>query len=675
VFLHQRDLRFQVSVGVEAVAGYLRAEHAYIANDPADKITAYLGFLEDSEYVNDGILTGNQASIHHQVEARVIAAEDIPESYLAHRQRVGARGQGQYMTPLTPQARQRIIEGVQADQRESLKRWAAHFGNSVEYPVWFKHYVWEAIGSMGLYDKARDEFHTRSRSTAAPYPELNKEALAYVYKNLDHARIQQDHVEDDQLRALLENGNFNKLYAHAIREVTAETMARRKVIDGSWKTFPRSSIDGIARLLSNSMQGYGTGWCVVGGSVARERLEDGAIYVYRTKDREGKDTIPRVAVRMEGARIAEVRGVNGDQDVEAAMADIAIERIRGLPGWEIYADKAEDVKQLAAIEQRVGMDNNVQLPPDDIRFLYEIDREIEGFGQGRDSRIAALKRLRGDRDRAEVARILPEAIRGQLASAYNAYESLMGDLTPGNEVTYRHREAHKSMLHRMIGAREATPASTATVSADEAARLFAAAEAAWREDGTFDYLVEQVMGKSTGFTLVVTPSAVVDMDQLLKWAAHLGTDAQHTDGLTDFGKVHVAPSLVSGFDRFGSVTGNNSVRFSIIPTASDDEFKHEAAAGMARILRARQDKYPGVPIRVPDYVDAVAYWRCYLAKGKNLDGEDAHRKTAITHFRPQTEQLGSRMTRLLRISEVRNGIPVFDYQEDGREMTVRLAIG
>lgn len=87
-FLHERNPNLHTSVEVESVAGYLRAGGEAIPNEPADKISAYLGFLANRDYVNDGILTGDQGSIDRQIESHVIKGEDVPEGYFELQRRI-----------------------------------------------------------------------------------------------------------------------------------------------------------------------------------------------------------------------------------------------------------------------------------------------------------------------------------------------------------------------------------------------------------------------------------------------------------------------------------------------------------------------------------------------------------------------------------------------------------
>jgi len=65
-------------------------------------------------------------------------------------------------------------------------------------------------------------------------------------------------------------------------------------------------------VLVKSLQGHGTGWCTAGETTTESQLSSGDFYVYYTLDKEGNPTIPRLAVRMEGSQIAEIRGVGPD---------------------------------------------------------------------------------------------------------------------------------------------------------------------------------------------------------------------------------------------------------------------------------------------------------------------------------------------------------------------------
>jgi len=356
-FLHDRNPQMHTSDEVETVVDYLRQGGESIPNEPADKISAYLGFLANREYVNDGILTGDQGSIDRQIDAHVIKTENVPEGYFELQRRI-AREQGHGDIQITSEMRHQMVEAVQSDQRAGLGKWVEYLGgDDGGYPDWFKSYTWSSVTKLGTYDKDKSEFQKRSRGTTAPYPELNREALAYVYDVLNKARVQGEQVNgganDAELQKLLKSGNFGKLYAHAVLEVTPDSPELRKDIRGSWTKFNQTDDPRTARRLSGSLQGHGTGWCTAGESTATMQLRGGDFFVYYTRDEKDRDTVPRVAIRMEQGEVAEVRGVNAAQELEPEMADITAERLKDLPGGEEYIRKAEDMKRLTAIEKRI----------------------------------------------------------------------------------------------------------------------------------------------------------------------------------------------------------------------------------------------------------------------------------------------------------------------------------
>lgn len=419
-FLHERNPNFHATQEVENVVNYLRAGGEAIPNEPADKITAYLAFLANKEYVNDGILTGDRDSIDRQIDAKVIDAKDVPEGYFELQRRI-AREQGCGDVRITPQMRRQMIEAVQADQRASLGKWVKYLGgDDGGYPDWFKIYTWTSVTKLGAYDKDKREFQKRSRGTTAPYPELNREALAYVYDVLNKSRVQGEQMNggenDAHLQKLLESGNFGKLYAHAVMKVTSDTPELRQDIRGSWTKFNQTNDPLTARQLSDSLQGHGTGWCTAGESTANMQLQRGDFYVYYTRDKDGKETVPRVAIRMENGEVAEVRGVNPEQELEPIMFDIVTEKLENLPGGDVYIRRAENMKRLTAIEKLITANPAAYLSKNDLRFLYELDEPIICFGENlRDPRIDEILEARDfDQDFRTITGMAPNSKAAKL---------------------------------------------------------------------------------------------------------------------------------------------------------------------------------------------------------------------------------------------------------------------
>lgn len=590
--------------------GYLRAGGEHIPNEPADKISAHLGFLAHREYVNDGILTGDQSSIDRQIEANVIKAENVPDGYFELQRRI-AREQGHGDVTITQNMREQMTEAVQADQRVGLGKWVEYLGGEDGgYPDWFKSYTFSSVTKLGNYDKEKGEFLKRSRGTTAAYPELNREALAYVYDVLNKSRVQHEPVDgganNEQLQKLLQGANFGKLYAHAVLEIAPTSPELLKDTRGSWTKFNQSSDPRTARRLAGSLQGHGTGWCTAGESTANIQLQGGDFYVYYTRDEDGKETVPRVAIRMQEGSVAEVRGINTAQELESEMADITSERLQDLPGGEEYIRRAQDMKHLTAIDKKITADPTTELTGDELRFLYELDHDISGFGYKRDPRIDEIRAKREGRDKPELARILPETIRDQLRGAFMAYSTVAGQLK--TERRFRKPESG--------------------VSAQELEHLFALKDKEWQENGVYDHLVEELIANGARYNLVATPNVEATEKQIVALAEAFGKDQPYETYVYDelYRKGRYTGREFSGNG------GSDPVRLSLIPSRRDAVLSGKTVETQVRMLREQQTGKPNLNLRVPSVLDAVTYWYTLRAQGDKLADSSAFDKTYIRHF-------------------------------------------
>lgn len=193
-----------------------------------------------AEVVESGyfdILHSNPNFIKAEIADLLIDRKKVPDSYFQLQQRI-ARERGYGEIAFTEDAKDKAIVMLRANQAESLAEWADYLRseeNGHVYPDWFKAYAWESLKKMGDFDKEKGEFKKRTKSTAAPWPELNAEALAYVYDAIDTGVLQGVASGGDQLNKLLGTGNFAKLYAHAITEVgVGGSLELREITKGSW---------------------------------------------------------------------------------------------------------------------------------------------------------------------------------------------------------------------------------------------------------------------------------------------------------------------------------------------------------------------------------------------------------------------------------------------------------
>ncbi|MBP7700798.1 hypothetical protein KA111_01915 [Candidatus Woesebacteria bacterium] len=314
------------------------------------------------------------------------------------------------------------------DLEKSLDLWVDYLSNPSEpYPTWFRYYVFTNVTKMGSYDFDKQEFRKRGKDTFFPFPDIDRSALGYIrdliecskdstllenYRNAqsnpEGANTPSDLLLTREYALAFANKSFPDQYAEAIKSRGEITPKMREETKGTWKSFSQGTSPDA---LWASLQNKGVPWCTRGYATARTQLEGGDFHVYYTIDKQGMPLIPRIAIRMDHDRITghdrigEVRGVaDNSQNLEKNMIDIAADRIQELPGAEMYLKATQDMKRLTAIENII-MENG-ELSKDDLKFLYEIDQEIDGFGyDGKDPRIFELQSARKESIREDFAKI------------------------------------------------------------------------------------------------------------------------------------------------------------------------------------------------------------------------------------------------------------------------------
>jgi hypothetical protein len=305
------------------------------------------------------------------------------------------RGQGaviekiQNVSEVVEKYKPLVLEKAE-QQRTSLSAWLDYLQeNDGSLPMWFRYYVVRSLGNMGSFDKEKLAYNKRSPASVAPFPELNSEAIGFVYVLLEQGVDVAKHLSEEKkphLAKLLQSKDFPKLYAFAQVEMAGK--ADRTSIEGEWKKYEQGS---DYRKLESDLEGKGTGWCTAQGS-AKYQLEGGDFYVYYSKSASGANTEPRIAIRMEQDQVGEVRGIAPRQELEPALVETAQEKYKDLPGGDKYEKKASDMKRVTAIAKK--MENKEPLTRDELIFLYEIDSTIESFGYERDPRIEELRKQR-----------------------------------------------------------------------------------------------------------------------------------------------------------------------------------------------------------------------------------------------------------------------------------------
>ncbi len=351
------------------------------------------------------------------IEESIIKKEDVPDNHFQNQLRL-LRERGHGDLEISDDIKKQEIESIKNEQRASLINWTDYLlsddARSAYPETWFRFYVLKNISELKSVDKQKATYPKRDKNYVGVFPELNQEVLSNLYKHVKKvaeiqfeeksiAGLKKDEVierrrvledakrELDDFGQLAYQGRFGQLYynlADRQREQQLTALKERGMsgTEGEWKTFAqRSGADELVK----SLEGRGTGWCIAGEETALNYLKQGNIYIYFTKDSDDKLSLPRVAVRMENGSVAEVRGVNSDQNLEPEFIDIAKEKYEKLPGGDKYGKKVNDMEKLTEIDKKVR--GNFDLAKDEVKFLYESGNEIEGFGHKKDPRIDNIR--------------------------------------------------------------------------------------------------------------------------------------------------------------------------------------------------------------------------------------------------------------------------------------------
>ena len=253
----------------------------------------------------------------------VIKPENIPKSYFDHQEQIALdRGYGH--VHYDERTKKEEVNSIINEQKESLDSWLDYFSSSDTeiYPTWFKYFCFQGMFKIGYLDKKNHEFTKRTSSTVKPFIELNREAIALIYDELLKL-FNKEELKDKKMKNLLDGGGFSKIYAYAIRKIDSSKKSNIDSDDGIWKKYPQGS---NPEILFNDIHGKGTGWCTAGGiETARMHINGGDFYVYYTKDETNSFTNPRIAIRTENGKIAEMVG----DDIDTAWSGYTFRQKEG----------------------------------------------------------------------------------------------------------------------------------------------------------------------------------------------------------------------------------------------------------------------------------------------------------------------------------------------------------
>lgn len=390
-----------------------KREGEKVPQDPEDRIQNYLDrfkeIIERKEPQERG--RGIKALKQILYDKFIIKPEEIPESYFdSIKQKHRDEGHGDIEIP--EDYRKDLSKTIAGDQEKSLDRWIDYLGSDQDkHDYWLKYHAFRNILKMGRYDKNKKSFTERYGKTIAPFPDINREALAIVLGDIEKQENNDSELEftkrydikpeiKEKYRGFLERKNkksFAGLYALAIEEYKPIPEELLKITEGKWVEYPKNS-DHMP--LVNSISDYGTGWCLRGEDMAKRYMsrDKNDLHIYYSLDKSGKPVVPRVVMVVNmNNEIAEVRGVAEGENLDAYIGDV-VEVKLGESEFEQegkkYKKKSSDMKFLTSIDKKIKAKE--ALNKEDLIFLYEINAPIDGFGYNneRDPRITEIRNQR-----------------------------------------------------------------------------------------------------------------------------------------------------------------------------------------------------------------------------------------------------------------------------------------
>ena len=349
---------------------------------PEEKIRKYISRLEHAHELSKK--SEHSLKILKKFYYDKYLIKKLPESYVNLQKRI-AREEGYGDIYVSDETKEKMLNQVIEDQKSTLDLWIDYFmSEDAMYPTWFKVYAFKGMLGLSTYDKEKQEFGKRTDKTTTPFIDLNMEALSKVYDILK-GEIGENNLTDEEIEVLSKGESFKKLYTYYLTNKDSKIINDDET-EGIWIKYDMGS-DYMP--LWESLQGKNTGWCTAGKETAKTQLNGGDFYVYYTKDENNEYKNPRIAIRMDGKNeIGEVRGTSKNQNLESNMEPILDKKLEEFPDKDKYKKKVHDMKLLTLIEEK--QKNNQELSLDDLKFLYEVDSKIEGFGYQKDPRIEEI---------------------------------------------------------------------------------------------------------------------------------------------------------------------------------------------------------------------------------------------------------------------------------------------
>lgn len=364
----------------------------YKKEENIEKLTRISKYLQRLEEITVNASKNGKMDLLKEMYYDKYVIKDISESYYEFQKKIDLE-QGYGSDNYTDFKKNEIKNAIIAEQKTSLDIWIDYLSSDdAMYPMWAKYWAFQGMLKIGAYDKEKQEFSNRSKSTVEPFIELDREVLSltidYVSKYINGVNLE----NDEELNKLIANGSFKKIYGYLFKKELSQKQ-EYETVNGKWIKFNKGS---DYTKLVDLLRGKGTGWCTAGEVTAKTHLSSGDFYVYCSIDSNGEYKNPRIAIRMEQTNIVEVRGVLKHQNVEPELVEILNRKLEEFPDKSVYLKKSKDMTLLTKIYEKNN--EGEELTKDELAFLYEVNSLIQGFGYRNDPRIEEIINTRNFKD-------------------------------------------------------------------------------------------------------------------------------------------------------------------------------------------------------------------------------------------------------------------------------------
>ena len=190
-----------------------------IVNEPKDrdeKIRIVKNYLSKVQNTEARVLSSDRDNDiellkSYYYDKYLIKKEDVPDSYYDLQAKIAfERGQGK--PKITDEIKNQMSDILIKDQKKSLDMWLDYFfsEDSKFYPYELKFWAFQGMLKMGTYDKEKEEFTRRNRTTTSIFIDLNQEALALTINQMNDY-LKGKKLEDKDLDKILSSERFSKI--------------------------------------------------------------------------------------------------------------------------------------------------------------------------------------------------------------------------------------------------------------------------------------------------------------------------------------------------------------------------------------------------------------------------------------------------------------------------------